>query len=436
MSERKTTRREFLKQAIGTGAGLLFLKSGWAKGTSPNDKLNIAVIGVGGRGWDNLMGVANTENIVALCDVDLNNLARAAQAFPRAMLFADYRALFDRYHTLFDAVVISTPDHHHALPTMRALQLGKHVYCEKPLMHSVWECRQVREQARRAKVATQMGNQAHSSDALRQAVEVIRSGIVGPIREVHAWSDRPFWPQGIARPDGEKPVPPTLMWDLWLGPAPLRPYNDGYHPFAWRGWWDFGTGALGDMGCHIIDTAYWALELGLPVSVEAEGEPRMPETGPKWSIVRYEFPARKGMPPVKLTWYDGGRKPPAELIENSPMAPNGVICVGERGVIYFPHAVGVQLFPKSRFADFQPPAPTLPRSPGHYEEWIRACKTGSPTYSNFEYATTLTEAVLLGNVAFRANQKIYWDAKAGRITNTRAGDEFIQRPYRRGWQWW
>lgn len=434
MNARKTTRREFLKQSLYAGAGLIFLKTGWAKGTSANDKLNIAVIGCGGRGWDNLQAVAS-ENIVALCDVDLNQLARAAMAFPRAMLYTDYRQLFDHSHRRFDAVVISTPDHHHALPIMRALQLGKHVYCEKPLVHSVWEARAVREQARKVKVATQMGNQAHSSDNLRRAVEIIRSGVIGPIREVHAWSDRPIWPQGIERPQGEKPIPSHLFWDVWIGPAPYRPYNDGYHPFAWRGWWDFGTGALGDMGCHIIDTAYWALELGLPTSVEADGSPRMPESGPKASKVVYEFPARKNMPPVKLTWYDGGLKPPLELIEGGPMAPNGVICVGEKGVLYFPHATEVQLFPKERFADFQPPAPTLPRSPGHHEEWIQACKTGSPTYSNFEYATLLTEAVLLGNAAFRAGEKLYYDGETGRVTNTRSADEYIHRPYRKGWEW-
>ncbi len=435
MNARKTTRREFLKQSLVAGTGLIFLKKGWTKGTSPNDKLNIAAIGVGGRGWDNLQGVAS-ENIVALCDVDLNSLSRAANAFPNALLLADYRILFDRYANRFDAVLISTPDHHHALPTMRALQLGKHVYCEKPLMHTVWECRAVREQARKVKVATQMGNQAHSSNNLRTAVEIIRSGVIGPIREVHAWSDRPIWPQAIERPAGEKPVPSTLFWDLWLGPAPARPYNDGYHPFAWRGWWDFGTGALGDMGCHIIDTAYWALELGLPTSVEMDGAPRTPESGPKASKAIYEFPARGSMPPVKLYWYDGGLKPPAELTENNPVAPNGILCVGEKGTIYFPHATQVRFFPADKFADFQPPAPTLPRTPSHYIEWLEACKTGSPTLSNFEYATTLTEAVLLGNVAYRAQQKLFYNGKSGRVTNTRAGDPYIQPPYRRGWEWW
>jgi predicted dehydrogenase len=314
--------------------------------------------------------------------------------------------------------------------------MGKHVYCEKPLVHSVWEARMVREAARRARVATQMGNQAHSSGNLRQAVEIVRSGVIGAIREVHCWSDRPIWPQGIDRPQDTPSVPSTLYWDLWLGPAPARPYHPAYHPFAWRGWWDFGTGALGDMGCHIIDTAYWALELGLPTRIEAEGEPRHPESGPKSSVVRYEFPARKGMPPVRLIWYDGGRKPSNELVEGRSLAPNGTIFVGEKGVIYFPHAQQCFLFPQSKFADFQPPQPTLPRSPGHHAEWIQACKTGSPTYSNFEYATTLTEAVLLGNVAFRTGEAIEYDARNGRVKNVPDAERYIRPPYRKGWGWW
>ncbi|MCS7273559.1 MAG: Gfo/Idh/MocA family oxidoreductase [Fimbriimonadales bacterium] len=428
------SRREFLRQSASAGAGLLLLKS-WGKGQSPNDKLNIAVIGVGGRGWDNLQAVAKTENIVALCDVDLNMLARAAREFPNARLWVDYRRMFDRQKDI-DAVVISTPDHTHALPTMLALLHGKHVYCEKPLVHSPWEARQVREAARKAKVATQMGNQHHASEPLRMAVEVLRSGAIGTVREVHAWSDRPIWPQGIARPTGEKPVPPHLFWDAWLGPAPYRPYHDGYHPFNWRGWWDFGTGALGDMGCHIIDPAYWALDLGLPTSVEMEGEPRMPESGPKSSRAIFEFPARGNRPPVKLYWYDGGLKPDPALIGEKSLAPNGIICIGDKGALYFIHPYQYRLYPKERFEGFTLKERTLPVSPGHHEEWLRACKTGSPTYSNFEYATMLTEAVLLGNAAFRAGEKIYWDAKEGRVTNTRKADEYIRRPYRKGWEWW
>ena len=293
----------------------------------------------------------------------------------------------------------------------------------------------MREAARKAKVATQMGNQAHSSEPLRIAVEVLRSGVIGAIREVHAWSDRPIWPQGIPRPEGSKPVPPYLFWDFWLGPAPERPYHDGYHPFAWRGWWDFGTGALGDMGCHIIDTAYWALELGLPTSVEMEGAPRMPESGPKASKAIYEFPARGTQPPVKLYWYDGGLKPDPALVGEQSLAPNGVICVGEKGAFYFIHAREYRLHPKEQFEGFQLKQRHLPTSPGHYEEWLQACKTGSPTYSNFEYAATLTEAVLLGNAAFRAGEKLYYDGKEGRVTNTRKADEFVRMPYRKGWEW-
>jgi predicted dehydrogenase len=271
--------------------------------------------------------------------------------------------MLDERHREIDAVVISTPDHTHAVAAMAAMQLRKHVYCEKPLTHSVYEARKLAEAAKRYKVVTQMGNNGHASDWLRRSVEILRSGVIGAIREVHASTDRPIWPQGIDRPSDTPPVPGHLHWNLWLGPTPERPYHPAYHPFAWRGWWDFGTGALGDMGCHILDTAFWALDLGYPTSVEAEGEPHHRETYPKWSIVRYEFPARKGMPPVTLYWYDGGKLPPKELAPEINIEPNCTLFIGEYGRAWVPHGGEPVLLPREKFEGYQPPQPTIPRAP-------------------------------------------------------------------------
>lgn len=426
-------RREFLKQTALTGAGLwLGGRSVWSQSRSPNEKLNLGIIGVGGQGGSNIEGV-RSENIVALCDIDEGPLAKAAAKFPKAAIYHDFRRLLERND--LDAVVISTPDHTHAVAAAWAMQQGRHVYCEKPLTHSVYEARYLADLAARKRVATQMGNQGHSGAGSRRLVELVRSGVIGPIREVHSWTDRPIWPQGIDRPTDTPPVPPTVHWDLWLGPAPARPYHPAYHPFRWRGWWDFGTSALGDMGCHVLDGAFWALNLGAPTSVEAEGPPVHPETAPKWMIVRYEFPARGEMPPVKLTWYDGGRRPPAELFEGQRISDNGTLFIGEKGKIYVPDAYGGahRLLPAEKFADFQPPPPTIPDSPGHHQEWILACKTGSSTGTNFAYAAALTEMVLLGNVAYRAGKKLEWFSGTLEAVNCPEARAFIRREYRRGW---
>jgi len=428
----RTTRREFLKQAAGAGVGLWAItRSARAQTKSPNEKLNIACIGVGGRGWDNVNGVSS-ENIVALCDVDENNLNKAAEKFTGATKYTDFRKMLEERKDI-DAVTVSTPDHTHTVAAVMAMKMGKHVYCEKPLTHSVYEARMMAETAKRYKVATQMGNQAHSSESLRRAVDLIRSGVIGDVTEVHCWSDRPIWPQGIDRPSETPEVPPHLHWDLWLGPAPERPYHPAYHPFSWRGWWDFGTGALGDMGCHIIDTAYWALKLGQPVTVEAEGDPFKSETGPRWCIVRYEFPAREGMPPVKLTWYDGGRKPSADLVDGRSLESNGTIFVGDKGRVYYPHGGDYVLLPADQFKDFQKPERVLPISIGHYQEWIQACKGGTPALGNFEYSASLTEAVLLGNVAFRAQKKIEWDSRRMEAKNCPEAAPLVKPEFRKGW---
>jgi predicted dehydrogenase len=403
------------------------------RGRSLNEKLNVGMIGVNGKGAENIKGMSG-ENIVALCDVDGNSLDKAAAQFPKARTYRDFRKMLEQKD--LDAVVVTIPDHCHAVASLAAIKLGKHVYCEKPLTHSIYEARQLTLAAREHKVATQMGNGGHASDAIREAVEWVQAGVVGAVHEVHCWSNRPIWPQGIARPGETPPVPKHLDWDLWIGPAPMRPYHPAYHPFKWRGWWDFGTGALGDMGCHIIDAPFWALDLGAPSRVEAESSGVNEQTAPKWSIVRYQFPARGQRPAVKLTWHDGGKTPGPELTGLSPeqkLTDNGTLFIGEKGRLLFERGKPMRVRPESK--EFQPPPKTLPRSPGHYAEWIAACKGGAPAGSNFNYAGPLAEMVLLGNVALRAGQAIEWDAENLRVRNDPDAARFIRREYRNGWAW-
>ena len=428
-----TSRREFLKQTAVTGVGLWVTgRMAWGESKSPNEKLNIGVIGVGGRGDADLHAVAS-ENIVALCDIDDHALDRAMMQFPKAARYNDFRKLLERKD--IEAVVVATPDHVHAFATTLALSQRRHVYCEKPLTHSVYEARHVAELAAQQKVATQMGNQGHSNDSSRRIVEIVQAGAIGPVREVHAWTDRPIWPQGLTRPTDTPPVPENIHWNLWLGPALERPYNPAYLPFKWRGWWDFGTGALGDMACHVMDVPYWALKLQHPTTVEVEGPPPLPESGPKWEVIHYEFPARGDMPPVKLTWYDGGKKPPSDLFEGQVVVDNGSLLIGEKGKLYLAGSYGerYKLLPEKDFAEYKPPEPTIPNSLGHHAEWIQACKTGSATGSHFGYAGPLTEMVLLGNVASRAGKKIEWDSKAMKVTNCPEAEPFIRLTYRDGW---
>ncbi|WP_165228769.1 Gfo/Idh/MocA family protein [Aquisphaera insulae] len=431
------TRRRF----SGTiAAGFLggFAMPGIVLGRRPDDLVKIALVGVGGRGADNLGSVLKQE-VVGLCDVDGIALENAAKRASHARTFRDFRRMFDEIHNQVDAVVVSTPDHTHAMIAHAAMELGKHVYCEKPLTHSIHEARVLAETAARKKVATQMGNGGHSSEATRRVVEIVRAGVIGPVREVHAWSDRPIWPQGVDRPADMPPVPGFLDWDAWLGPAPARAYNPAYHPFKWRGWWDFGTGALGDMGCHIIDASFWALDLGAPSSIEAESPPIKdhPDTAPAWSIVRYQFPAKGDRAAVKLTWYDGGKLPSAELFDGNPpgKGANGCLFVGEKGrLVVGTGKGGPRLLPEKDFADRKLPPATLPRSPGHHEEWLEACRNPArPTGTHFGYAGPLTEIVLLGNVALRAGRRIEWDAANMRVANGPLDDPYIRRDYRAGW---
>ncbi len=436
------SRRIFLMgaaTAAGLAVGASSNKFAKPRRVSPNDKLNIAGIGIGGRGKSNLKACAR-ENIVALCDVDQQYAGEVFAAYPQAKPYKDYREMLDKQKDI-DAVVISTPDHTHAIIAMAAMRMGKHVYCEKPLTHTLFEARTLTEAARECKVATQMGIQGHSHEGIRQICEWIAADAIGPVREVHIWTDRPkgWWPQGIERPTDTPPVPDTLDWDLWLGPAPMRPYNPAYLPFKWRGWWDFGCGALGDMGCHLMDAPYWALDLGYPTSVEATSTGCNAETGPVSSMVKYEFPARGSKPPVKLTWYDGGLLPerPPELPEGQPMGNEngGAIFVGDKGKILASdeNAQHPRLLPMSLAKEFPKPDKSIPRSVGHHRDWIDACKGGKPGGAHFDYAGPLTENVLLGNLAIRVGKKLEWDGPGMKCTNVPEANEFIRCAYRDGW---
>jgi len=423
------TRRQFLQQSVMAGAGLWMAACRTIpKRRSPNEKLNIGVVGVSGRGAANLKGVAD-EAIVALCDADENRATNARHLFPQAKFYTDFRRMLDQKN--IDAVVVSTPDHTHAPATMMALRAGKHVYCEKPLTHSVYEARKVAEMAAKMRCATQMGIQIHAESNYRRVVEVIQKGTIGPIREVHIWCGKSW--AGGDRPKDTPSIPAGLHWDLWLGPAPYRPYHPTYLPATWRGWWDFGGGTLSDMACHYTDLPFWALELRYPLTIEAEGPPVHPESAPEWLMARYEYPARGEKPPVKLTWYHGGKRPHYFDEGKMPKWGDGVLFVGEKGQLLADYTRYV-LLPEKDFAGFVPPAPFIPESIGHHEEWIEACKTGRPTTCSFQYSGMLTEAVLLGNVAYRAGKKIEWDSKNLRITNAPEAMKFIRRPYRRGWK--
>ena len=393
--------------------------------------MNIGIIGAGGRGGSNA-GDVSSENIVALCDVNENNLGAARARFPKARTYVDFRKLLDESKDL-DAVVVSTTEHTHAFATLPALQLGKHVYCEKPLTHCIYEARRVTEAAAKAKVATQMGTQIHAQDNYRRVVELVQSNAIGPIRECHVWNDRDWG--GGDRPKDTPPVPKYLHWDLWLGPAPERPYHPVYFPGpAWYKWWDFGNGTLSDMGSHLIDLAFWALKLRHPLTAQAEGPPVHPETAPRWVIITWEFPARGDLPPVKLTWRHGGKH--VALLKKHGLPTDGwgsgQLFIGEKGMILSNYDRRL-LFPEKQFAGFQPPKQTIPSSVGHHREWIQACKTGSPTLCNFGYSSLLVESNLLGIAAYRLGTKLEWDPENLRCPNCPAADRLIRKTYRKGW---
>ena len=435
---KKIARRDFMS-AVAAVAAFTIVPShvlGGPRRVPPSEKLNIAGVGIGGRGAGDLHEVGS-ENIVALCDVDDRYAANVFKSYPNAQKYHDFRRMLDKEKNI-DAVVIATPDHTHAVVAATAIKMGKHVYCEKPLAHSIYEVRKLTEAAREAGVATQLGNQGQASEETRLASEFIWDGAIGPVREVHSWCNRPISPRGIDRPKETPPVPETLNWDLWLGPAPQRPYHPCYLPFSWRGWWDFGSGVLGDIGCHQFISIFRALKLGYPTSVEACSSGVNSETAPLASIVRYDFPAREGMPPVKLTWYDGGLMParPEELEEGLRFGnADDNLFIGEKGKM-----LGHRLLPEARSKDYGKPPRVLPRSPGHHKEWIDACKGGEPAGSNFDLAGPLTEVVLLGNVALRMGQqlyekglKLYYDGPDMKVTNLPDANKYIRSEYREGW---
>jgi predicted dehydrogenase len=432
------SRRDFLKTSAATTAGLFFVvPSNAVSGlghVAPSDKLNIAGIGIGSKGAVNLDNM-NSENIVALCDIDWQYAKHVFDKYPAAKRYKDFRVMLNEYGKSIDAVVIATPDHTHAVTAMACMQLGKHVYVQKPLTHSVYESRALLEASRRYKVVTQMGNEGHSSDSVAEVCELIWSGAIGEVTHVDAWTDRPIWPQGLTRPEQGMWVPEYIDWDLFIGPAKMRPYHRAYHPWDWRGWWDFGTGALGDMACHVLDVVFSAMKLGHPSAVEASSTAFNTESAPVASTIHYEFPARpkegkQNMPAVSVTWYDGGLFPrrPAAIPDDVELGHgrNGIIFHGAKGVLMCAtYGGGYKLYPEDKFRSLQKPAARLRRvGMSHEMDFVRACKESAENrvlpLSNFEYAGPLNEMVVMGNLAVRLkslNKKLLWNGEEMRITN-------------------
>ena len=433
---------------------------------APSDTVNVAVVGYKhGMGTNNLLNVVRSDNIVALCDCDESEPAKAGMVrrgitpdkFPKATFYKDFRQMLDKQKDI-DAVVVATPDHSHAIVALSAMQLGKHVYVQKPLTRTISEARALAAAARKYKVITQMGNQGHSEEGLRLMQEWFAAGAIGEVREVHCWTNRPIWPQGLTRPTDTPPLPDGLDWDLWIGPAQMRPYNPAYHPFSWRAWQDFGAGAMGDMACHVMDASYTVLKLGAPESViatlaynflppkpEARGygtRVKYDDSFPPSSVIHLTFPARGNMPPVKLHWYDGGLLPerPDELEPDRKLPESGTIFVGSKGKMWCEtYCESPRLIPESAMQAFTDrPAKTLPRVPGgrdgHEKNWLDSIRQKTEAVSNFDYAGPFTEAVLLGNVALRfPGQRLMWDGPNMAVTNVAEANQFVQHNYRSGW---
>jgi predicted dehydrogenase len=458
MEDRKQTvnRRDFVKATVAAATLTIIPRHVLGAEGKPaaSDRLNIAGVGVGGMGASNL-AACESENIVALCDVDAGGYAAKTFAkYPKAKPYKDFRVMFDQQKDI-DAVIVATPDHNHAVVALSAIRRGKHVYVQKPISHSIYEARIMTEEARKYKVMTQMGNQGHSGDGTRLIHEWINGGAIGPVREIHAWTNRPVWPQGVEvdRPKETPPVPGTMDWDLWIGPAAMRPYHPTYHPGTWRAWWDFGTGSLGDLGCHILDAPFWALKLKYPVSAEGcistywtglwEACPPKNEQYPRSTIVRFKFPEREGLPPVNLTWWDGGMMPPRpELLEEGRKMGDddgGVLFVGDKGTLMCGcYGRSPRLIPETKMKEFKLPDKSLARVPGgeqgHEKDWVRSCKDGKPASSNFDHSGPLSEMVLMGNLAVRfPNRRILWDGEKMAVTNDKDADAYVRRTYRQGW---
>jgi hypothetical protein len=454
------SRRQFITRTSLTAGGLAFGFPAIVRGRDLNSQISIGCIGVGGKGSSDVDEAAGCGGkIVALCDVDARNLGKKAEKYPEAKKFADYRKMLDQIGSSIDAVTISGPDHMHGLAAMTAMGLGKHIYCQKPLTQTVFEARELRRVAAEKKLATQMGNQGSAGNGLRRAVEVIQSGVIGNAHELHVWSNRPIWPQGINRPSGSNPVPDYLDWNLWLGVAAERPYLEGvYHDFKWRGWSDFGTGALGDMACHTVNMPFRALKLGYPSVVECEMASRMyGETYPLTSRIRFEFPERDGLPPLKFWWYDGNPgaefkplRPYPNLVKDvvaysGAMPESGCLIIGDKGSVFSPDDYGSQFliqltgekaFSKADDHEAVKAVPvTIPRSPGHNQEWFDMMKNGTPAYSNFEISAYLTEIILLGCIAQRVGEgvRMEWDGPGMKSPNCPEAAKFVKRDNRTGW---
>jgi predicted dehydrogenase len=448
----RTTRRTFLKQGTAAAAAMLAAPA-ILKAKAPNERPNLAGVGVGGKGWGDITETSVGANVIAFCDVDTasrrGGYGAAAEKWPEARRYTDWRKLLDAEGKNLDGITVSTPDHMHAPVTMSAIQLGIAVYTQKPLTRTVHEARQLRLAAEKMGVVTQMGNQGHSGADYRTLVRIIQDGAIGKIKEAHAWSNRPIWPQGRERPTGSDPAPGSFDWDLWLGVAAQRPYKNQwpddapegvrgkpvYHPFSWRGWYDFGAGALGDMGCHIIDPVVWALDLAAPTMVWYEGPPPTPEMFPTWERIHYDFPGTKytAGDKIHVIWYDGGKLPPAELAPGATLPSNGTLFVGEQGALLTPHGSGgPKLLPAEKFAGYE-----LPKleSVNHYQQWTNAIRGMDKTTSHFGYAGPLTETVLLGVIASHfAEQKLEWNSERLEFTNFPAANAYVRQPYRKGWE--
>ena len=432
-----SNRRKFL-QTSAAGVGFWIAAGASAeKSKSPNERLALACIGIGGKGSSDSTDAAAAGDVVAICDIDERRLDNAGKTrFPKAKQFTDYRRMFDEMGDSIDAVTVSTPDHNHAAASLLAMRQGKHCFCQKPLTRTLHEARLMAEEARKRGLSTQMGIQGTAHNAVRQAAAVIQSGVLGQVKEVHVWTDRPIWPQGGSRPEPIE-CPPHIRWDEWVGPSPMRPYARGYHPFAWRGWWDFGTGALGDMGCHSLNVPFMALDLRDPIAVRAETSGHNRESFPKWATITYEFEARGARPPLNLIWYDGGKIPDRELFDGAPTDLNGCLVVGDKGKLY---ARGNHVEQGLCFlGGIEMPKVKWTESPGHFQEWIDGIKEGKNPMANFpDYAGPLTETVLLGNLAVWAaaegcSENIRWDAINLQATNVAGLESAIKPTYRNGY---
>ncbi|QDU93327.1 Gfo/Idh/MocA family protein [Lignipirellula cremea] len=443
---RKSDRRTFLKTTAAVGAGFWVAGGVQAEESkSANEEISFGCIGVGGKGTSDSADAGKNGNVIAICDIDENTLNRAAARFPKAKKYTDYRKMIDEMGKSLDGVTVSTPDHSHAPAAIRAMNEGLACFCQKPMTHTLQEARLMGELAAKKNLATQMGNQGTAGAPLREAAALIKAGVLGNLKEVHVWTNRPVWPQGLDRPEG-KPVPEYVHWDNWIGPAQERPYSPAYHPFKWRGFWEFGTGALGDMACHTLNMPFMGAELQHPLAVQATSAGHNKETYPKWSQIKFEFGPGESRGPINFTWYDGGKRPPAELLEgrtykNKPATAyaSGAWVIGDKGSIFS----GDDYCGAFELWDVDKVDVDFPKSPGHFEEYARAIKTNNaePAMSNFpNYASPLTETVLLGNLAIWAaadadtpGKRIEWDAKNQKATNAPEVDEIIRKKYRDGW---